>query len=277
MISPLLDAQAILSEGLRYVPLDASVLLPGQKGDPDKAFAEARMVGARRFDIDVFSDPESAYPHTVPGVARFCALMGALGLTEDTPILFYDQRGSAGACRGWWLARLFGHRDVRILDGGLKAWREVGGAVESGPVREPVPALYRARPEYGLLAGAGDVLAALSDDHRIVLDARSAPRFAAEVPEPRPGVRGGHMPGALNLDWTALLDAEGFFLKPDVLRTRFAPTAGRKVIASCGSGLTAATLLAGLEIAGLPSGAMFDGAWAEWGSDPQAPIVTGKV
>lgn len=88
MISPLLDAQAILSEGLRYVPLDASVLLPGQKGDPDKAFAEARMVGARRFDIDVFSDPESAYPHTVPGVARFCALMGALGLTEDTPILF---------------------------------------------------------------------------------------------------------------------------------------------------------------------------------------------
>ena len=85
------------------------------------------------------------------------------------------------------------------------------------------------------------------------------------------------MPGALNLDWTGLLDAEGFFLKPDVLRTRFAPVAGRKVIASCGSGLTAATLLAGLEIAGLPSGAMFDGSWAEWGSDPQAPIVTGKV
>lgn len=274
MNSPLLAAQDLLAGTTAYVPLDASVLLPGQNGNPDAAFREARIPGARRFDIDVFADPESRLPHTVPGAARFARLMGELGLTEDTPIVFYDGKGSVGACRGWWLARLFGHRTVRILDGGLKAWQEAGGTVEHGEPAPVSPTQYRTRPRYGLLAGSGDILEAPSQT--VVLDARSHGRFTASVPEPRPGVRGGHMAGAISMDWTRLVDEHGYFLPAETLRSLFAPVAGRRVITSCGSGLTAATLLAGLAIAGLPDGALYDGSWAEWGSDPDAPIVTGE-
>ncbi|AFW02010.1 thiosulfate sulfurtransferase [Gluconobacter oxydans] len=272
--SPLLAAQDLLAGTTAYVSLDASVLLPGQNGNPDAAFREARIPGARRFDIDVFADPESSLPHTVPGAARFARLMGELGLTEDTPIVFYDEKGSVGACRGWWLARLFGHRTVRILDGGLKAWQEAGGTVEHGEPAPVSPARYRTRPRYGLLAGSGDILEAPAQT--VVLDARSHGRFTASVPEPRPGGRGGHMAGAISMDWARLVDEHGHFLPQETLRSLFVPVAGRRVITSCGSGLTAATLLAGLAIAGLPDGALYDGSWAEWGSDPDAPIVTGE-
>ena len=272
--SPLITAKDLLSVGTAYVPLDASVLLPGQKGDLDAAFRERRLPNARRFDIDVFADPDSPLPHTVPGAARFSRLMGELGLSEETPLVFYDGKGSVGACRAWWLARLFGHQNVKVLDGGLAAWENAGGALEHGAPAPTQPVSYRARPQYRLLAGSADILNA--DAHTVVLDARSHARFTASVPEPRLGVRGGHMPGALSLDWTQLVNEAGYFLPVESLQDLFAPVAGRRVITSCGSGLTAATLLAGLAIAGLPDGALYDGSWAEWGSDPQAPIVTGE-
>lgn len=271
-ISPLIDAETLVGRKGRFVALDASVLLPGQSGDMDAAFREAHLPGARRFDIDVFADPESTLPHTVPGAARFGRLMGELGLCPEDTLVFYDQRGSVGACRGWWLARLFGHSNAFVLDGGLQEWREAGGPVEAGVVHA-VPALYRPRPNYRLLAGSGDVASALNSAEAVVFDARSAARFAGDAPEPRSGVRSGHMPGALNMEWGRLIDARGRFLPRSRIQDLLAAADGRSLIATCGSGLTAATILVAAAIAGYGEGALYDGSWAEWGSDPDATII----
>ncbi|GBR07609.1 sulfurtransferase [Asaia siamensis] len=275
-LAPLIDVQTLMALPVRrYRYLDASILLPGQEGDFEAAFHELAFPQADRFRINEICEKADSLPHMVPGAAVFASFMTALGITRETGIVFYDQKGSIGACRAHWMASLFGHDAVHVLDGGLAAVTRAG--LNPQEIPEPAPKAqepYLTRTRYALLAGKGDVLDALDDPDVVILDARSHARFHAEVPEPRPNTRGGHMPGASSLPYSDLIDEQGCFVQPDVLLARLQSLGAgqRRVITSCGSGLTAATVTMALRVAGLAPGRIYDGSWAEWGSDPATPI-----
>ncbi|MDT3721752.1 3-mercaptopyruvate sulfurtransferase [Pseudomonas oryzihabitans] len=259
--------------------LDASLYLPNEPQVADEIYRQQHLPGALRFDIEHFSDPDTSLPHMVPSVGRFARLAGELGVTPDTFIVAYDQKGLFSAARAWWLFRLFGHERIAVLDGGLPLWRNLGLPLEAGENHaQPQPA-YPTALNYRLLCGLGDVQTALSVGQTQVLDARGAKRFAGEVAEPRPGVASGHMPGSLNLPYDSLLNADGTLLPPQELRQRFQALGVdglHPVIASCGSGVTAAVLLLALNVAGLPDGRLYDGSWSEWGQHPNTTKALGQ-
>jgi len=257
------------------VVFDASWFLPSEQRDARASYREAHIPGARFFDIDLIADPESSLPHMAPTAAHFERLLGALGVSNHDRVVFYDQKGVYSAARGWWLMRLFGHERCAVLDGGLPKWRAEERPIEQGQSREPAPRTFLASLEVRHLRGLGDVRENLRTRHEIVLDARSSDRFYGRVPEPRPGVRSGHIPGSRSLPYTELLSAGQTLRAPAELLERFAargvgPEA--QVITSCGSGLTAAVINLSLAVAGLPSGALYDGSWAEWGSRSDVPV-----
>lgn len=258
------------------IVLDATYYLPNEDRDAAAEFRTARIPGARFFDIDAIADDATDLPHMVPSPGRFARLVGALGIDSDKTLVFYDQRGVFSAPRGWWLMGLFGHDRAVVLDGGLPKWRSENRALEMGEPPLCAPATFRPDFRAARLRGIGDMLANLASGAELVLDARSAARFYAEVPEPRAGLRAGHIPGAASLPAVELLAPDGTMLPVEALRARLdaaGADGSRPVVTSCGSGVSAAVITLALARAGLPIGALYDGSWTEWGGRGDTPVA----
>jgi thiosulfate/3-mercaptopyruvate sulfurtransferase len=260
------------------VVLDATWYMPGDARNARELHAAARIPGARYFDIDLIADQQTRLPHMVPSPEFFAQQVGALGVSNASRVVCYDQHGIMSAPRARWMFRLYGHDQVAVLDGGLPKWRAEGRELQSGPpapAAPAAPARFQSALRVGLLRGLGDLRDNLRTRREQMLDARSADRFHARVPEPRPGLRGGHVPGARSLPFGELLTPQQTLLPPAALRARFAAAGVDErsaVITSCGSGLTAAVLNLALAVAGLPEGALYDGSWAEWGGRDDTPV-----
>ncbi|MEQ8818062.1 MAG: 3-mercaptopyruvate sulfurtransferase [Thalassobaculum sp.] len=260
--------------------LDGTYHLPTAKRDGNAEFLERHIPGAVRFDIDDVCDPDDPLPHMIPSAQRFAEKVGALGIGNDDIVVVYDVYGLQSAARTWWMFRLFGHDRVAVLDGGLPAWTAGGGTLESGPAKLG-PAKFSAgfRPE--LVRRREDVLANIDSKASQVADARSAGRFTGSEPEPRAGMRSGHIPGSRSLPISDLLDpATKTVLPNDGLRAAFDkagldPT--KPIISSCGSGVTACVIALAAHRLGHPGVAVYDGSWSEWGGRQDTPIDTGPA
>ncbi|WP_079025520.1 sulfurtransferase [Streptomyces yangpuensis] len=244
--------------------------------------AGRRIPGARPFDLDgALSDHAAPAPHTMPGAAEFTEALRSLGLDDTDTVVVYDGAGVYSSARAWWMLRAMGFDRAAVLDGGLPAWTAAGLPVEDGGPRYEGPrGSFTARPRPGLLTDAEEVAAALADPAAAVLDARTRERFEGTAPEPRPGLRGGHMPGAVSLPFGELQRPDGLMRPAAELRAAFEAAAGgrERLRFSCGSGVTACVLALGADLAGYRDLAVYDGSWSEWGlPSPRRPVATGPA
>jgi thiosulfate/3-mercaptopyruvate sulfurtransferase len=260
--------------------VDGSMYLPQSGRDAAAEYAAAHIPGAVFFDLEASSDRHSTLPHMLPSAEDFSARMSRLGLDDADELVIYDGSGAnLSAARVWWMFRLFGHDRVAVLDGGLGKWRREGWPVETGvpgtsegrfTARPPTPDAVRDLSRMREAARRGEQ----------VVDMRSAGRFAGTEPEPRDGLRGGHIPGSLNLPYTDLVAADGTVLSRDALRRRIAAAGidlDRPVVATCGSGVSACALIHALHLLGHERAALYDGAWAEWGGRSDTAVDRGTA
>jgi len=259
--------------------LDASWYMPDTGRDARAEYDAAHIPGARFFDIDEISDARSDLPHMAPPPEKFMSRMRAIGVGDGHQVVIYDGTGIFSAPRVWWLFRLMGHRDVAVLDGGFPKWR-----AEDRPIEDMPPVIkdrhLTARFQNHLVRDVTQVSRASKLNAPQIVDARAAVRFRGEAPEPREGIRPGHIPGARNLPYDHLLNPDQTMKSPAEIRTAFEGAGidlAQPIITSCGSGITAAVLALGLERLGHDSWSLYDGSWTEWGASPMVPVATGEA
>ena len=267
-------AERLGSPGMQV--LDASWYLPAEQRNAKAEHAQAHIPGAAYFDIDAICDRGNPLPHMFPTAEQFARDVGQLGIGNSDHVVAYDGGKMTASARCWWMFRAFGHARVSVLDGGMRKWRAEGRPLQAGAVA-PRPASFVARFDAAKVKSLAEMRAIVASHGMQILDARSAGRFNGSEPEPRQGMRGGHMPGALNLPYVELLNPDGTMQAEAELRALFGKSGldlGRPVVTSCGSGVSAAVLLLGLTRLGGWDNALYDGSWTEWGGSPDTPIVT---
>ena len=257
--------------------LDASMYMPGSDRDAKAEYAEGHIPGARFFDIDDISDSRSDLPHMAPPIEKFMSRLRAMGVGDGHQVVVYDGAGLFSAARVWWLFKLMGQNDVAVLDGGLPKW------VAEGRELEDMPPIIRdrhmtVRRQAHLVKDVTQVSAASKLRDQEIIDARSPGRFRGEEPEPRPGMRGGHIPGSKNVHYSSLLNADQTMKSPEETRAIFEAAGvdlSKPAITTCGSGVTAAILSLAMARMGKDDHSLYDGSWSEWGMFPTVPVATG--
>ncbi|MGP0061017.1 MAG: 3-mercaptopyruvate sulfurtransferase [Beijerinckiaceae bacterium] len=255
------------------VVVDGSFAMPDEKRDTRAEYLAGHIPGAVFFDIDEIADHTTDLPHMLPTPAAFAAAMHELGISDTSAIVVYNSDGLMGAARVWWTLRLFGAHNVKILAGGLPKWKAEDRPLEQGPIRR-APQIFTVRFHALGVVSAEDVAAATNTGSAQILDARSATRFRGEEPEPRAGVRPGHIPGSFNLPWRDLV-ADGTLRMSEDVSAAFDEVGvdmNRPIITTCGSGVSAAILLLALASLGKADVRLYDGSWTEWGGRSDLPV-----
>lgn len=274
---PFTITQQELSERLDNADLrviDGSWYLPAQNRDAKVEFAKARIPGAVYFDIDAVSDQTSDLPHMLADPQTFGAAAGAMGISETDDIVVYDGPGMFSSPRVWWMFRIMGAKRVRVLDGGFDRWQAAGLPVETADAAQPQPASFAATLNADAVTNMDAIRAGLKSGEAQILDARSFERFSGQAPEPRPGLRSGHIPGSRSLPFQRLTE-EGSLKNISALKEIFEEFSleGRPAITTCGSGVTAAVISLALETVNHPAHALYDGSWAQWGAAEEVPVA----